>query len=94
MNLLFQLTNDIIFNRIMKENSSDNNNNIFNTESTLIFDFFSVLTSKLDENIGNEFLYKIYNFLFEKLEQIEEKGNNIPKDIYKETIFQKIYTSV
>ena len=82
MNLLFQLTNDIIFNRIMKENSSDNNNNIFNTESTLIFDFFSVLTSKLDENIGNEFLYKIYNFLFEKLEQIEEKGNNIPKDIY------------
>ena len=86
LNLLFDLTNDIIFNRIMQENSLDNNNNNnnnnFNTDSTLIFDFFSVLTSKLDDNIGNEFLYKIYNFLFDKLAQNEEQGNNIPKDIY------------
>ena len=80
LNLLFELTNDIIFNRIMKDDSLDNNN--FSNESTLIFDFFSVLTSKLDDNIGNEFLYQIYKFLFDKLEQIEEEGKNIPKDIY------------
>ena len=80
LNLLFELTNDTIFNKIMKEDSLDNNN--FENESTLIFDFFSVLTSKLEDNIGNEFLVKIYQFLFNKLVQIEQGGKNIPKDIF------------
>ena len=77
-NLLFELTNNIIFNQIMKEDHIDK---VSHKSSILFFDFFSVLTSKLEDNIGNDFLFKIYEFLFKKLEHIEEE-QNISKEIF------------
>ena len=72
LNLLFELTNNIIFNQIMKDNYINKAND---KASILLFDFFSVLTSKLEDNIGNEFLFQIYQFLFNKLENIENEKN-------------------
>ena len=78
LNLLFELTNDIIFNQIMKDDYTKKDSD---KSSIIFFDFFSILTSKLEDNIGNEFLFQIYQFLFNKLEHIEE-DKNISKNIY------------
>ena len=78
LNLLFELTNDIIFNKIMKNNYIDKTSD---KSSTLFFEFFSVLTAKMGDNIGNDFLLQIYNFIYDKLDHIED-DTNISKDIF------------
>ena len=78
LNLLFELTNDIIFNHIMND---DNIDKVSYKSSVLFFDFFSILTSKLEDNIGKEFLFQIYQYLFHKLENIEDE-KNISKDVF------------
>ena len=78
LNLLFELTNDIIFNQIMND---DNIDKVSYKSSVLFFDFFSILTSKLEDNIGKEFLFQIYQYLFHKLENIEDE-KNISKDVF------------
>ena len=80
-NLLFELSNDIIFNQIMKNDYINNDNNYNSKSSSILFDLFSILTLKLEDNIGNEFLFKIYEFLFEKLQNFE-KNKNIPVEIF------------
>ena len=78
LNLLFELTTDI-FNEMLSENSD--NNNISSKSSILFFDFFSLLSSIKTDGAGNEFLFKIYNMLFNNLKGIEtETEKKISKD--------------
>ena len=75
LNLIFEPTNEI-FNEMMEEKSSKN---ISSKSSILFFDFFSILTSTKTDNEGNEFLFKIYNILFDYL-----IGNENEKKISKD----------
>ena len=78
LNLLFEPTNEI-FNEMMEEKSVKNNKNISSKSSILFFDFFSILTSTKTDKAGNEFLFKIYNILFNYL-----IGNENEKKISKD----------
>ena len=80
VNLLFELTNDI-FNEMMTEQSVDNSDNITSKSSILFFDFFILLSSTKTDKVGNEFLLKIYNILFDNLKDIEN-NKKISNDIF------------
>ena len=78
LNLLFEVTNDI-FNEMLTEKKDDSNGNINTKTSILFFDFFCLLSSTKTDSSGNEFLFKIYNILFNNL-----KGYENEKTIAKE----------
>ena len=79
LNLLFNITNNI-FNNMMNEQTF-NNDNITSKSSILFFDFFSLLSSVKTDDAGNEFLFKIYNILFNYLKGIDNE-QKIPNDIF------------
>ena len=79
LNLLFEITNNI-FNNMMNEQSI-NNDNITSKSSILFFDFFSLLSSTKTDDAGNEFLFKIYNILFNYVKDIDNE-QKIPNDIF------------
>ena len=70
LNLLFDVTNDI-FNEMLTEKNDDNNSSMTSKNSILFFDFFSLLSSTKTDSSGKEFLFKIYNILFNNLKGIE-----------------------
>ena len=80
INLLFELTNNI-FNEMLTEQSVDKSDNITSKSSLLFFDFFSLLSSTKTDNAGNEFLFKIYNILFNNLKDFEN-DKKISNDIF------------
>ena len=72
LRLLFELTKNIL-NEMISEESINNNENISSKSSILFFDFFSLLSSTKTDEAGNEFLYRIYDILFNNLKEIEDK---------------------
>ena len=72
LNLLFELTNNIL-NEMISEESINNSDNISSKSSILFFDFFSLLSSTKTDDAGNEFLFRIYDILFTNLKEIDNK---------------------
>ena len=72
LRLLFELTYNVL-NEMISEESINNNDNISSKSSILFFDFFSLLSSTKTDEAGNEFLYRIYDILFNNLKEIEDK---------------------
>ena len=79
LNLLFEIANNI-FNKMIGEKNI-NNDDITSKSSILFFDFFSLLSSTKTDDSGNEFLFKMYNILFNYIKNIENE-KKISNDIF------------